>query len=272
MDRPGRSGPCAAGAAATRHTSASRKESAMRNRERVVIYTVLAVLLAANASLILSSADRPAFAEPLAIPDDLGPADSVALTDTESGDDLVLRAKGGRLSWGEAEHQRTYSVAYVYIGNVLNQLMQAEVFVEEREQLMTDLGEAEDEYRARLEDARQRLQDMDPESEDAQDVFREGEAIWQEYMNWQQEAVAQRGKLDAVQMERAYREMIEAVEVVADRKNIDTVYRFIPTSEAFNAENPEEAMLAIRLRSALRYPDELDITDDVMEELSLEIE
>ena len=31
-------------------------------------------------------------------------------------------------------------------------------------------------------------------------------------------------------------------------------------------------MLAIRLRTALRYADELDITDDILEELSLEIE
>ena len=62
------------------------------------------------------------------------------------------------------------------------------------------------------------------------------------------------------------------VEIVADRKGIDTVYRFIPTSEPFEAENPEQAMMAIRLRDALRYPEELDITTDVMEELHLEEE
>ena len=66
--------------------------------------------------------------------------------------------------------------------------------------------------------------------------------------------------------------MIDAVEVVADRNDIDTVYRFIPTDEAFEADNPDQAMVAIRLRTALRYPDELDITDDVMDELSLDID
>ena len=76
----------------------------------------------------------------------------------------------------------------------------------------------------------------------------------------------------AEQLEKAYREMIDAVEVVADRMDIDIVYRFIPTSEAFEAENPEQAMMAIRLRTALRYPEQLDITDAVLEEMSLEAE
>ncbi len=66
--------------------------------------------------------------------------------------------------------------------------------------------------------------------------------------------------------------MIEAVEVVADRKDIDVVYRFIPPSEAFNAQTPEQAMMSIRLRTILRSPDDLDLTDEVLEELSLEIE
>ena len=66
--------------------------------------------------------------------------------------------------------------------------------------------------------------------------------------------------------------MIEAVEVVADDKDIDVVYRYIPPGEAFNAQNPEQAMMAIRLRTVLRSPDDLDLTDEVLEELSLEIE
>ena len=96
--------------------------------------------------------------------------------------------------------------------------------------------------------------------------------MYQEYMSWQQDALAQRGKLDAEQLESAYREMIAAVQVVSERRGIDTVYRFIPTDEEFRAENPEQAMMAIRLRTALRYPPELDITDLVLEELSLELE
>ena len=38
----------------------------------------------------------------------------------------------------------------------------------------------------------------------------------------------------------------------------------------FSSDNPDQAMLSIRLRTALRYPRELDITSEVMEELSLE--
>jgi Skp family chaperone for outer membrane proteins len=163
-------------------------------------------------------------------------------------------------------------VSYVYIGEILNQLMQSEAIEEERDRLMADLQETETGYRQKLDDLNGRLQEMDPESEDAQRVFEEGRTVYDEYMRWQQGAMAQRGQLDAQHLERVYRDLVEAVQVVADRKGIDTVYRFIPTEEAFRAENPEQAMLAIRLRTAIRYPEELDITDDVLEELSLDVE
>ena len=47
------------------------------------------------------------------------------------------------------------------------------------------------------------------------------------------------------------------------------VYRFIPTSEEFVADSPEAASEQIRLRTFLRYPEEIDITGAVREELGL---
>ena len=84
--------------------------------------------------------------------------------------------------------------------------------------------------------------------------------------------MARTGKLESEYLESSYREMIDAVNVVADRMKIDIVYRFTPPSEEFETDNPRAAMSTIRMRSALRYPDDLDITDAVADELGLDIE
>ncbi len=244
----------------------------MNSRERVLIYAVLTVLVVLNLSFMLGRSGSIALADPLSFMGELGPADSLTLLDAKGEKDLVLRNSDGRLSWGEASHDKAYSVAYVYIGKILNQLMLSEELDEDRQRLIKELQETEAGFRQRLDEVVGRLRLLDPESAEAAQVNQEGEALYEEMVQWQQEAVRKRGKLDAEQMEKAYREMIDAVEVVADRKGIDTVYRFVPTEEPFDTENPEAAIMAIRLRTALRYPEDLDITDDVVEELDLEVE
>ena len=246
----------------------------MRNRERIVIYCLLALLLAVNIPQLLGLAGQPALADAMAAwLDDLGPAASLTLlSEDEDVEKVVLRNRGGRLAWGDADHDIAHSVAYVHIGTILSQLMESETFTEDRQRMIDDLEEAEQEYTGRLNALTERMNELDPESSEAAELYEQGSAIYQEYMEWQEEAMTRRGALDAEQLEEAYRELIEAVEVVADREGIDTVYRFIPTGDPFDAKNPEQAMMAIRLRTALRYPEELDITDSVIEELSLEIE
>ncbi|MDY7109072.1 MAG: OmpH family outer membrane protein [Planctomycetota bacterium] len=242
----------------------------MHPRERIMIYGLLALLIALNVSLLLGRGGSPAFADPQTGPGDPGPVELLTLRG--DAEDIALRNRGGRLAWGESAHDRAYSVGYVYTGKILGQLMQSEAFAEEREPLMEEVRETEAEYRQRLDEIQKRLRELDPNSEEAQAALRQGQAVYEEFMQWQESALGRRGRLDADQLERAYRELVAAVEIVADRNGIDTIYQFVPTGEPFEAENPEQAMTAIRLRSALRYPEALDITADVMEELHLEEE
>jgi len=243
----------------------------MNTRERIVVYGLLTTLAVSNAFLLLATTGRPATAEPLG--ETLGPADSLVLAGAaDDTDDVELINRDGRLAWGDDVHERAYSVAYVFIGGILNQLMGAEARVEERLALIDELEGEEKEFRERIEEIRQRGMEMDEESDDFRRTYEEYIAAGEELRAWQAQAITRRGQLDAVHLEDAYREMIDAVQVVADRQKIDTVYRFIPTDDPFNADNPDQALLAIRLRTALRYPDELDITDAVLEELSLDLE
>ncbi|MFT5206085.1 MAG: hypothetical protein ACI9GC_001394, partial [Phycisphaerales bacterium] len=54
--------------------------------------------------------------------------------------------------------------------------------------------------------------------------------------------------------------------------NIDMVLRFIPQDTDLIHETPEATMMQIRLRSALRLPEGIDVTDEVLSELGLELQ
>ena len=60
--------------------------------------------------------------------------------------------------------------------------------------------------------------------------------------------------------------------VVSQRMQIDMVLRFIPPDGEFGQTTPDATILQIRLRTALRLPDGIDITDDVLSELGLEVQ
>jgi Skp family chaperone for outer membrane proteins len=244
----------------------------MSHRERAGIYALLTALLVVNVVVLCGRAEPEAHAAPSFAADRLGPAAAIELEPEGEGKPLVLQNRDGRLSWSESKHDRVYTTGYVYIGAILRQLMQSEALEEEKAELVAELNEQEAEFRARLEAVGNELQSMDPESDEARQTYERGSKLYQEYDVWRQQALNRRGKLDAEQLETAYREMVEAVQIVAEKKGVDTVYRFIPTDEPFRADNPDQAMTAIRLRSALRYPDDLDLTPDVLEELALDTE
>jgi Skp family chaperone for outer membrane proteins len=240
----------------------------MKHRERIVIYGLLALLVAVNMHGLLGTTERTALAEPWQ--ETSNAVDELALAGPDGP--LHVRNIAGRVAWGETVHERVYSVAYVYIGRVLRQLMNGETFQEDREQMGEELTREDAEYRERAEAIQQRGEALDPESEEAKAAYEEYMSVIEKYRLWQQTAMQRRAKLDAEHLEQAYRELLEAVEVIAEKRDIDVVHRFIPPREPFNTDSPEQAMIAIRLRTTLRSPSSLDITDDVLEELSLELE
>jgi len=242
----------------------------MRTSERTFIYAALTIVVASNALLLLSAADRPALASAAAWPEALGPAESLTLSGADDDKELVLRNRNGRLSWADDHFSRAYSAGFVHISTVLNKLMTSPSREDERQQLADELTKTEQDFRNRLDDLQQRAAGLDQESPEFKALIEEGQRAFNEYQAWSRGAMARRNQLDAEQLETSYRALVEAVEVVGARSGIDIVYRFIPTGEDFKASDRGEALDAIRLRTALRYPEGLDITPEVLEELSLE--
>jgi Skp family chaperone for outer membrane proteins len=239
----------------------------MKRTERFVIYSLLAALAAVNGVFVLSSTGRTAFAEASAWLADLGPADSLKLSDGDK--ELVLRNKKSRLSWGEGEFRQTYTIAFIDISKVLNPLMDAAALKEDREKLDKELQGTETDYKSKLDAFGEEIKNLDRQSPEGQAKLAEARKVYQEYMEWGQKSMEQRNKLHAQQLEKSYKELVSAVDVVSEKLGVDIVLRFIPTEKDFTAEDPESALTEIRLRTAVKYPNALDITSEVMEELSI---
>ena len=239
----------------------------MKNRERIAIYTVLAILLTFNLSTILGVASTKAVAEGFIVEQDLGPASALTLT----GDDkpLVLHNGNGRLAWSDDAHSKAYSVAFVSTNTAMRQLLEAEVYAGPLKALNEELKARDNEFGLSLEAYKQKNANIRPDDPKYQVIQQTFQAMLEQYQRWQGQARGRMEQLETMQIELAFRELVLGVEVVAERLSIDIVYQFVATADDFATNNPGRATLAIRERSALVYPEQLDITDAVLEELSL---
>lgn len=236
---------------------------------------ILALLVVACAGLLVDRGavfDRPAGGSPVA--EDapmLGPASGLLLKgDRGERGDLTLRSSDGRLSWGKGPYPKAYTVGFVHITKPLRKLRERPSIQEEVDALVQSLSEKDGEYQKRLEEISTRLRDLQEGTDEYRRLFGEGEALFREYRAWQVDAVERRNRMEAKHLETSYRQLVDAVDVVADRLGVDIVYRFIPTSDPFEATEMSGAFNEIRFRSVLRYPQELDITPEVLKELGFD--
>ncbi len=234
----------------------------MHRCERFVIYGALFLLGAANLALLLESQGAAAHAAAPASPGSLGPAESLSLAG--AGGDLVLRNRAGRLAWADSDHAQALSVGFVSVDKIVDLLMAAEKYVADRDRLQQEISLRDQDILGRMQ-AMQAQPGFDATTPEAQQLGAEAD-------RWRTERVQRLGQLAATQIEDAYRDLVAAVDVVADRRGIDLVFRFTPTAEPFEAPGPPAAYTAIRDRLVLRSPATLDITDAVLEELSLQTE
>jgi hypothetical protein len=203
----------------------------------------------------------------------LGPASSITLENTDA-ESIVMQVVEKRLSWGKSPQKRVYSVGYVHIGKALSELLKGESFIEENQVLQEELQGAQQSLMEAFQSVQERMQGLTPDDSEFEAISKEGQGLLQQRDMLIQQANAAKATLGAEQVERAYRELVDAINVVADRLEIDMVHRFIPTDDPFEVQpGPgafQAAMLQIRLRSVLRYPEDIDITSEVLDELGIE--
>jgi hypothetical protein len=234
--------------------------------ERIVVHGLLVVLL------VVVFADRPgltpsADAVPARTEDVLGPADRVILRGAEG--DLSLSAADGGLSWGERQTDRTWSLGAVNVPKLMRSLMESERFDEDR-QALRETAEAQNaEFEAQFEAFRDEYGEITPDDPKFPEAQQRWQLMMQEYQQWQQGTMAIQQKLGSEQIETAFRELVDAVDIVAERLDVDVVIRFVPTSEPFESETLDQASDQVSRRLLLHHPDAIDLTEKVAEELGV---
>ena len=197
----------------------------------------------------------------------LGPIDSITFAGDE---ELTITNADDHISWGEEKTSTVWSVGFMETGKALSQLLQAEHFLDERDDLNEELKDKMSGVRDVLQSLREEGEALDPDDPSAPELRQRWESAYAEFQSMQKIGVEVRSALIAEQMESSYNEILEAVNVVSERMNIDMVLRFIPPDGEFEQGNPDSTLRQIRLRTALRLPDGIDITEEVLTELGLD--
>jgi len=138
--------------------------------------------------------------------------------------------------------------------------------------MRADLASEADEYRERLRDLEQSADGVDPDSPEFERIFTEWNEAGEAFQRWQEEARRRAAQMEAAFLQEAYRELVTATEIVADELDVDLVLRSIPPDEDFSSSDPGQTSLLIRMRTALKYPAELDITREVADELAVDLD
>jgi Skp family chaperone for outer membrane proteins len=236
----------------------------MRTTERLFVYGTLAALAAA---FLLRGTERSADALAHRAPTDLGPADAVVLSGKDTN--LTLRNDGGRVAFGEQPTAKLWSMAAVNSDKVMKLLLKSQRFDDDRKALEEKAKTREQDIRKRAQELEAKHKETDPKSPEGEAAQKEFETLFKEYDAFRKEMQEKFSKLQAEQVEKAYREMTAAVDVVAERQKVDVVLRFVPTSQQFESDNVTSAMLQVQVRTFLRYPEAIDVTPEVMKEMSL---
>lgn len=198
--------------------------------------------------------------------EDVGPAATVIL----AGDPEVrLTARDGHLAWGTEAGSRALAIGVVNTGKVLAVLLKRERYEEERQAFRAELEKAGQDFDTRARDLQAKYQGIKPDSPEAGEARAAMQQLQQDYQEFVAKTTVAEGTLAADQYTTAYGELRTAVDVIADQRKIDLVYRFIPPDEKIAPADQDTLTLQMQARTFLRLPDGIDLTADVMKELNL---
>jgi Skp family chaperone for outer membrane proteins len=238
----------------------------MKTTERIVIYAILLTL----SLLVLGAPLAGTVNAANLLQDLLGPADGVALRQDE-GDNLVISAEDGRLTTGDAPYEQVYSVAVCDVVSIVQEYMKKP---EVAEQLNAQFERARDEL-TRMQEDLQKLQEameMTTDPTQRQRIASQGQQMAQQLQQKNREAIQEQNLLRGEFMVQAYGEIVTAVNTVSDRLGIDVVVSTRDAAQPIEERDPNQILTNILARTAVRYPDQISITEQVMDELDLPVE
>jgi Skp family chaperone for outer membrane proteins len=239
----------------------------MKQFHTVVIYLLLLLFFIDRFGSPSNSADQ-ALAQAAPSPTRIGPAEAVDLVDKE-GKKLSVQVADGRISWSNQPTSRALSFAVVEAGPIISDMMNRSQLAEEAQKLK---DEADVEYAAmtaKTEALRRQLEGVDRASPEYRKVYEDYEQLRKEYDKWSNEMTKRHDALRVKQVSKVYEELIAAIEIVADRLDIDIVLQARETSDEISQTDYARAAWDVALRLVLKYPKSIDITEQVRQELGV---
>ncbi len=234
---------------------------------RTTVAIVAASVLSSALTAFLLKVDEPAGAISASAMGDLGPADALVLSGKDGT--LTVSNRSGRVSWAEDATARSHSVGTLHVGRIMSALLQSDAFTREREQIAEANEARGKEFEARYRSLVEKARSMDKDSPDMPAAREEFEAFQSEFSAWNEATQAEAEALQSRQYQDAYSRLRDAVDVVADRRKIDLVLRFIPPADKIRPGDQDAIVQQMMSRTFVRVPESIDITDDILREMNL---
>lgn len=234
----------------------------MRFTERFVIYGLIATLL-----VVVVSQQRPAAIASSPFADELGPTEALILKGTKG--DLKIRNGDGRVAWGDRPTDRAVSVAFVHADRIMSEFMKGSRAADARKSMEEKHEARSKEMQGKRDEFMKQYGKVEPGHPD----FERAKEAWGELRKTMESMGEEMRKeyetLLKEQIEGAWKEILAAVDVVSERRGVDVVFRFVPSTHEFEAEEPDGGIHQLHSRTVLRMPESMDLTSDVMKELNL---
>lgn len=242
---------------------------------RSLIPALLTLSLGLHAVTLMSGSGREAFAAAAAWLDDLGPATSLTLVGdgSEDAEDVVIKNREGRVAFGDDAAATAWALGTVNDRAIIQKLMASPRVEEQRTALREELQAQQMEFQTRIQAIITEAQTLDPNDERNAAALQDIEARYrqatEEFQQWQEGAAQKSERLDGDALQQAYRDFVAAVDVVAEARGIDLVFRAMPADAEFDSPGMSAVSSSIRMRTAVIVPDGIDLTEDVIDELGL---
>lgn len=201
---------------------------------------------------------------------DLGPADRLLLVSAEGKEPLTIVSRGGAPGWGK--DARAWNIGALHVSKLLNKVIAGERYTSERDAVTDEERKAREEFDRRFADLREKYGQITQDSPERAEAEQALQAFRQEFELWSRGMREAQAKLFADQYNRAYAELREATQVVADRQGVDLVVRFIPPADALEPGEPASVFLQLQARTFVTMPESIDLTPDVAKELNITLD
>ncbi len=235
----------------------------MRMTTSIVAASLLSSALTA---FFVVGTDRSAAARTLPMLQDLGPADAIILAGKDA---LRLTNAEGRLSWSQEPNSRVFSLGTVHVGRILTALLKSEKYSNELEELSTASKTKDEEFRKQYGELMEEAKGINKDSPEFPAMREKFEAFQKEYTAWRETNESAGREMMARHYQGAYSDIRDAVDVVADRRKIDLVMRFVPPGDKIEPGDDADVVRQLSARTFLRVPESMDLTEDILSEMHL---